>query len=81
MITIQASIVLNGLDAGHYNDDPAKDPVQTGFIDEGSACERTGTAWADTSTGTDYGHGQRFAHEETPSMTKIKGRNTPDVAR
>lgn len=81
MITIQASFALNGLDAGDDFNDPAKDPVQTGFIDEGSACERTGTAWADTSTGTDYGHGQRFAHEETPSMTKIKGRNTPDVAR
>jgi len=81
MITIQASIVLNGLDAGHYNDDPAKDPVQTGFIDEGSSCARTGTAWDDTSYGTSYGHGRRFENEETPSMTKILGRNTPDVAR
>jgi hypothetical protein len=80
MITIQANVVLNGLDAGDYND-PAKDPVQTGFIDEGSACAKTGTAWADTSYGTEYGHGKRFDYEETPSMTKIPGRNTPDVAR
>jgi hypothetical protein len=80
MITIQA-IALNGLYAGDEFNDPAKDPVQTGFICEGSANAPTGTAFGDSSRGTDYGHGQRFEHEETPSMTKIPGRNTPDVTR
>ena len=57
------------------------DPVQTGFIAGGSVHQPSGTAWMDTSSGVDYGSGQRYAHEETYFMAKIRGhRSKPDGA-
>lgn len=54
---------------------PAENPLETGYVNHGSACAPTGTAWQDTSAGTSYGDGQRFAHEETSFMTKIPSKH------
>ena len=53
---------------------PEPDALQNGFINEGCASGPTGVAWYDSSSGSDYGHGRRFEHEETPYMTKILSR-------
>lgn len=50
---------------------PVENSLQSGFINLGSACDRTGTAWSDQSEGTLYGGGHRFDHEETAFITKI----------
>jgi hypothetical protein len=52
----------------------APNPLETGVLSEGRASRPTGTAWYDTSMGTDYGNGCRFDHEETATMTKIPSR-------
>ena len=53
---------------------PESNSLQTGVLYEGCASDPTGVAWHNTSSGTDYGHGRRFEHEETPEITKILSR-------
>lgn len=55
--------------------EPAENPLETGFINHGSASRPTGTAWYDSSTGESYGGGRRYAHEETPFMTKVPSKH------
>ncbi len=51
----------------------AENPLETGFIPEGSASTSVGVhSWNDTSKGESYGDGQRFEYEETPTMAKVR---------
>ena len=54
--------------------DVAESSLENGYIPGGSASAPTGEAWWDESEGPSYGDGQRYEHEETPNITKIKGR-------
>jgi hypothetical protein len=54
---------------------PAENPLETGIINEGCASRPTGTAWYDTSAGTSYGDGRRFAHEEAQFMAKVPSKH------
>ena len=50
--------------------------LETGVVCLGSASGPTGSAeWYDSSMDTDYGHGERFQHEETYGMTKVASRH------
>jgi hypothetical protein len=55
--------------------EPGENSLETGFINHGSASIPTGVAWYDTSKGESYGDGRRYAHEETPFMTKIPSKH------
>jgi hypothetical protein len=55
--------------------EPSVNPLESGFIDEGSACDTGKMMWNDTSYGESYGCGNRYAHEETPFMTKVPSRH------
>jgi hypothetical protein len=55
--------------------EPSVNPLESGFIDEGSACETGKTMWYDSSKGESYGCGNRYAHEETPYMTRVPSRH------
>lgn len=59
-------------------DKPAPDresALQSGFIDEGSASGKVGTAWYDSSKETDYGHGSRYECEETRFMARVPSKH------
>lgn len=61
---------------GNAQDCCEKDPLQEGYVAEGKASASTGVhAWDNPNNGSSYGGGVRFDHEETPYMTKVKGRN------
>jgi hypothetical protein len=72
-ITVNAII---GYPEGDSTAMPSEDPLQTGYICEGNASGPTGEfKWADTSSGTDYGNGERYETEETRYMTKVRSQN------
>lgn len=56
--------------------EPSGNPLQDGFIHEGCASDRVGdNLWYDSSEGTGYGNGSRYACEETPFMTRVKSKH------
>ena len=58
-------------------DTASGDPLQTGFIDGGPVCGDSEPGRWDSSGGVDYGHGKRFASEETYFMTRVPNLRKP----
>lgn len=55
--------------------EPSVNPLESGFIDEGSACQTGKTMWYDNSDGESYGCGNRYSREETAFMTRVPSRH------
>lgn len=73
---MNATIAFMGLDVVP-DEDPASshNPLTEGFLYEGRASDRTGSACFDTSEGGSYGDGHRYEMEETPFMARIPSRH------
>lgn len=55
--------------------EPSVNPLESGFIDEGStACSPNATMW-DVSEGESYGRGRRYQHEETAFIARVPSKH------
>lgn len=72
-ITVNA-VFIAGEDG--FNTVSSPDPLQEGYIHGGSASDPTNPElWLDSSSGTDYGHGERYEREETYGMARVRSQN------